>query len=91
MTKKDYEIWLGNDEFEPYPLTIIADRYGGTYSGASYLAFPLDFSDIPLEVCGNDIECSEFFEKYTKPIGKGRCPDEARDNLVWTIKQLIKG
>lgn len=34
-------------EDEIYPLTIISDRYTGAYSGGEYLAFNLDFDEIP--------------------------------------------
>ena len=44
-----------------YPLTVIRDRYNGTYSGASYLAFNLDSNSIPSEVHGSDTTCSYFW------------------------------
>lgn len=44
-----------------YPLTVIRDRYNGTYSGASYLAFNLDSNSVPSEVHGSDIPCSYFW------------------------------
>lgn len=35
-------------EFSPvYPLTILRDRYGGTYSGGAYLAWNRHYDDIP--------------------------------------------
>lgn len=37
-----------------YPLTIITDRYHGTYSGAEFLAFPLLHTQVPPAACGND-------------------------------------
>ena len=45
-----------------YPLTIIRDRYNGTYSGASYLAFNLDSNLVPSEVHGSDTTCSYFWD-----------------------------
>ena len=45
-----------------YPLTVIRDRYNGTYSGASYLAFNLDSNSVPSEVHGSDTHCSYFWE-----------------------------
>ena len=68
-----------------YPLTIICDRYSGTYSGGKYLAFNLDFDEIPLSVSGDDVSCMEFWyteEAEDYKIGKGSCIDEALDNLV---------
>lgn len=57
-----------------YPLTIIADRYGGTYSGGAYLAFNLEYDEIPKEICDSDMECFNFWqsEKSKKiVVGKG--------------------
>lgn len=45
-----------------YPLTIIRDRYNGTYSGASYLAFNLDSNSVPSEVHGSDTPCLYFWD-----------------------------
>ena len=67
-----------------YPLTIICDRYSGTYSGGEYLAFNLDFDEIPQAVLGDDTTAMEFWDYYSKDyiVGKGGCIDEAIDNLV---------
>lgn len=57
-----------------YPLTIIADRYDGTYSDGTYLAFNLEYDEIPKEICGSDMECFNFWqsEKGKKiVVGKG--------------------
>ena len=43
-----------------YPLTVIRDRYNGTYSGASYLAFNLDSNLVPSEIHESDVPCSYF-------------------------------
>ena len=76
MENNDY------DRVEMYPMTIIYDRYGGTYSGGEWLAFPLEFHEVPDEVCGCDGECMWFWDYYKGFVGKGRCPEEARDNLI---------
>ena len=72
-------------ELEIYPLTIICDRYNGTYSGGKYLAFGLDHWDIPDEIGGGDPDEDEFFnysDKHTKYIiGKGDTPQEALEDL----------
>ena len=65
-----------------YPCTVIADRYNGTYSKAAYLAFPLDFYDVPEDVSGEDNECIYFWDNYAEPVGKGASAKEAIDNLV---------
>lgn len=66
---------------EMYPLTIIKDRYNGTYSGGMYLAFNLEYDEIPLDVSGSDMNCANFW-KYTKLIvGKGANIKQAYDDL----------
>lgn len=67
-----------------YPVTIISDRYGGTYSGAPWLAFNLDPEDIPEDVSGDDVECMMFWEWHRQedlPVGRGATPDEALQDL----------
>lgn len=81
---KMYVYWLQNK----YPTTIVADRYGGTYSNGGWLAFPLD--EIPPEVDGGDIECMEFWQNYKDPVGKGNTPDDALDNLRLQILQKVE-
>lgn len=54
-----------------YPLTIIADRYQGTYSGGAYLAFNLNYDEIPPEVSGSDLECDMFWRETNLIVGKG--------------------
>lgn len=80
---KMYVYWLQNK----YPTTIVADRYGGTYSNGGWLAFPLD--EIPPEVDGGDIECMEFWQNYKDPVGKGNTPDNALGDLRLQIMQRI--
>lgn len=65
-----------------YPTTIICDRYDGTYSGANWLAFPLDYYNIPDEVDGGDIECMMFWDSYDGVVGKGDTPQEAKNDLI---------
>lgn len=74
---------------ELYPVTIIMDRYSGTYSGAYWLAFNLDYNEIPDAVCGSDIECLNFWENEGKNmvVGKGACPEEAYEDLYWKVME----
>ena len=68
-----------------FPLTLIADRYSGTYSGAQFTAWPLYARDIPHGAVANDVTCADFWadEEHLKyPIGKGKTPQEAYDNLI---------
>ena len=65
-----------------YPTTIICDRYRGTYSGAEWLAFPLDYFKVPDEVDGEDSECMMFWDSYDGVVGKGDTPQEAIGDLI---------
>ena len=47
-----------------YPLTIVADRYRGVYSGGEYLAFNMRPNDIPTEVWGDDDTCLSFWSAW---------------------------
>lgn len=75
-----------------YPIVIIGDRYGGTYSKAAFIALNCEYWDVPQEIDGSDTECMEFWAnagEYTIKsdtgtdiaYGKGSTPDEAAYNL----------
>lgn len=70
-----------------YPTTIVRDRYNGTYSGGEWLAFPLDYWDVPGEVDGGDPECMMFWEHYDGIVGRGATYQEAMEDL---IKQMAE-
>lgn len=65
-----------------YPATIVNDRYSGTYSGGEWLAFPLDYWNVPDEVDGGDIECMLFWDTYDGVVGKGNTPQGAMEDLI---------
>lgn len=90
MTMKTLNIQDGalGETKEIYPLTIIYDRYGGTYSGGAYTAWNCNPYDIPNGPFSSDCECSDFWCKCKIPVGKGRTPDEAIADL-WN--KLTKG
>lgn len=46
----------------PYPLTVLNDRYSGTYSGGRWVAFHAHPSEV-VDACADDITCSSFFLK----------------------------
>ena len=71
---------------ETYPVTIIYDRYGGTYSGGKWLAFNKYEDDIPIEISGGDTEAFYFWKSYKGIVGKGASPNEAYENLKNKIK-----
>lgn len=77
-----------------YPLTIVSDRYSGSYSGALFLAFNTDFWNLPKEIEGSDPECWNFWATYidvetiTQPdyfgkvfVGKGSSVNDAFEDL----------
>jgi len=67
-----------------YPLTIVEDRYNGTYSGGVFLAFPLQYRDMPEEPAANDCDCAAFWNSENELeylIGKGTNPNDAALNL----------
>lgn len=66
-----------------YPVTIVRARYGGTYEGGAWLAFPCDPEKVPLEVSGSDTMCGQFFTTSDAEfIGRGATADEALADLV---------
>lgn len=71
-----------------YPITIIKDRYSGTYSGATWLAFNMHPELVAiLDVNGDDISCNWFWSNLASEyiIGKGSTPDEALADLYSQI------
>lgn len=77
---------------ELYPVTIISDRYNGTYSGAYWLVFNLDYNEIPDVVCGSDIDCLNFWKYGGKDmiVGKGASIEEAIDDLYEKVWKVMK-
>ena len=49
------------DNFYPYPLTIVHDRYNGCYSGGEFTAWNLYPQDVPEEIDSDDVNCCVFF------------------------------
>lgn len=71
-----------------YPLTICADRYGGTYSKGKYLAFNLDPDEVPKEISADDATCMNFWWNDFEGIaGKGETIDEAALDLRRQLKE----
>ena len=66
-----------------YPLTIIRDRYNGTYSGGKYLAFYQDYYDITEDIDGDDVTCATWWAKNKDAVivGRGATPNEAEEDL----------
>ena len=76
---------------EIYPLTIVKDRYSGTYSGGKYLAYnkhPWEIKDG--DEFADDVSCMMFWDEE-HPIGVGDTPQEATNHLsikLQTLKQI---
>jgi len=67
-----------------YPLTIIADRYSGVYSGGEYTAWPGDEEDIPDEVSMDGVTCAHewgVIKSERQHVGIGCTPSVALVDL----------
>jgi len=73
-----------------FPCTIACARYGGTYEGGKWLAFPKDANKLPQDYNSSDISCACFWENYDEFVGKGDSPQEAYDNLLKQLDERIK-
>lgn len=86
LNKINKEIQLENlEKGEIYPVTIIKDRYSGTYSNAQWLALQADSSQVPDEIGSDDGDEMNFWRAHKDselPIGKGKTPDEALADLI---------
>ncbi len=68
-------------ENELYPVTIVTDRYGGTYSKGGWLAFNLPPNELPPEIDADDVTCYKFWKSTDILVGRGSTPDEALRDL----------
>ncbi len=82
----DAKNWLRNQ----YPLTILADRYGGTYSGGAFTAWPLLPDQVPDQAWGSDIDCFCFVKGNEYIIGVGEDPMKAFIDLTKKIEKKAK-
>ena len=69
-----------------YPLTIIRDRYNGSYSGGTYVAFNLESPEVPKEVFGDDCTAMRFWKHFKGVVGRGGSPESAMNDLVKKLK-----
>ena len=72
-----------------YPLTIIKDRYCGTYSGGIYTAWNKDFDEISEAVSADDVSCAKYFDTCREVgivYGRGDTIEEAVDDLIKKMK-----
>jgi hypothetical protein len=64
-----------------YPVTIVMDRYSGTYSGGAWIAWPLYPEDVPGEPKADDGTAIVLSGERKRPCGRGSTPNEALANL----------
>lgn len=77
---------------EPYPCTIIMDRYSSAYSGGKWLAFNLHNWNLPSEIYSSDVPCLEFWHGDASkeyPIGRGDSPEEAYKDLTDKLAEKV--
>lgn len=90
MSQEERNLVSGQENRDIHPLTIISDRYHGTYSGANFLAFHLDPEDIPSAIGGGDGEEMSFWESEEASellVGKGRTVQQAFNDLYNQINE----
>ena len=83
MTREYIETWLAIK----YLVTIILDRYNGSYSGAKFIAYPQEPYEICNEVNSDDIACLTYWNDFSSIIGKGNTPNEAYEDLLNNMKK----
>lgn len=90
---KPFSCFQNKMDFNIYPLTIIKDRYNGTYSGYKYLAFNQTEDKIPKEIFGDDVECGHIWGQIKSgniliDYGAGATPDTAFLDLWLKINHI---
>lgn len=70
-----------------YPITVIEDRYSGTYSGGNWVAFNLEPWDVPEAALGDDVSCFNYFERSGDIFGVGSTLEEAVRKLYQIVRE----
>ena len=78
-----------------YPLTVVMDRYNGTYSGGAFTAWNLDVDEVPWQICGCDTTALDIFDDikdgyHNIVYGVGNTPDLAVKDLWNKLKKKDK-
>lgn len=76
-----------DNDTTPYPLTIIKDRYGGSYTKGEYLAFNAKHFHIPKEVQGDDMTQVDWIHDTKMIYGVGDTPEGAIEDLKRRLSQ----
>lgn len=69
-----------------YPLTIVPDRYNGTYSGGLYTVWNHYAENVPTEIYSDDMTCNDFWKfevENRNDFGVGDTIQEAIDDLYY--------
>lgn len=68
----------------PYPTTIVVARYGGTYEGGMWLAFPCEPEELPSDPFDDDVTCDAWWcnNAMAKLVGRGATPTAAFEDLL---------
>lgn len=80
-----------NEElYNIYPLTIVKDRFNGTYSGGKFVAWNCDISHVPKDTQSRDAffawnDIDEYPHDYSI-YGVGDTPNEACADLLEKLK-----
>ncbi len=69
-----------------YPLTIVKDRYTGTYSGGIFTAWNIEADEVPTDIYGDDTECRNFWSDALV-VGRGDTAEEAEEDLERRIAE----
>jgi hypothetical protein len=65
---------------EPYPVTLIRTRYGGTYEGGRWAAFGCDPEDVPRDAFGNDLVAASWWD-FVVRFGRNGFRDASGDEV----------
>lgn len=81
--------------YEMYPVTIILDRYQGTYSGGTFTAWGCHPEHVPDDIYSDDDTCHYFWhheiESFKYDYGVGNTIQDALDDLYYKSKNpMIK-
>ena len=95
MNQKQKVEHVSKEAEDLYPVFIVMDRYGGTYSGGAYTAWNMCIDDIPSQIFGDDVTCGCWWDKYKDilednpnniyKVGFGYTPAEALNDLAVRI------
>lgn len=92
MNQKQKAECISKEAEDLYPVFIVIDRYGGTYSGGAYTAWNICMDDIPSQIFGDDVTCGCWWGQYRDilknnpnnifKVGFGDTPTEALNDLA---------